>query len=74
MAATVRTIAHFLGRNLSNDDVKRIVEHCQVDKMRNNDKVSMSYWSDIRHVDDSSEGRFINKGTLQEHINSYSLF
>ncbi|XP_060565968.1 sulfotransferase 4A1-like [Ruditapes philippinarum] len=60
--ATVRTIATFLGRTLSEDDVTRIVEHCHVDKMRDNDKVNMSYWRDIRYVNDNSEGGFINKG------------
>ena len=57
-----RLYTHFLGRTLSDDDVKRIVEHCQVDKMRNNDKVNLSYWGNFRHVNDNSDGGFINKG------------
>jgi hypothetical protein len=58
------TIANFLGRTLSEDDVTRIMEHCHVDQMRDNDKVNMSYWRDIKYVNDNSEGGFINKGTF----------
>lgn len=58
----VRQIADFLGRTLTDDDVAKICEHCSVDNMRQNDKVNMSYWREIKHINDKAPGRFINQG------------
>lgn len=58
----VRTIAKFLNREISDEDVSRICEHCHVDNMRKNDKVNMSYWRDVKQVFDNTDGGFINQG------------
>ncbi|KAL4230241.1 hypothetical protein ACF0H5_010627 [Mactra antiquata] len=60
--STVRQIAKFLNKEVSDADVGRICEHCHIDKMRKNDKVNMSYWRDIKKVFDDADGGFINQG------------
>lgn len=62
LPAAVRQVAHFLARQLTDGDVFRICEHCSVSSMRNNDKVNMSYWKEVKHVNDNAEGGFINQG------------
>ncbi|XP_060595160.1 sulfotransferase 4A1-like [Ruditapes philippinarum] len=62
MPKAVRRIADFLKRQITDDDVARICEHCHVDNMRKNDKVNMSYWRDVKKVYDNLDGGFINKG------------
>lgn len=58
----VRKIAAFLGKSLSDDDISRICEHCSVDNMRTNNMVNLSYWRDVKYVNDNAPGGFINKG------------
>lgn len=62
MHATIRRIADFLGRDLTDEDVNKIGEHCKVDNMRNNPAVNGMYWTEIKQMNFESEGRFINKG------------
>jgi hypothetical protein len=64
MPKAVRRIADFLKRQITDDDVARICEHCHVDNMRKNDKVNMSYWRDVKKVYDNLDGGFINKGNI----------
>ena len=58
---TIKTIAEFLGRSLTEYDVDRIVEHTSLQYMKTNDKVNLSYIEKYRETD-KSEGAFINKG------------
>ncbi|XP_052785361.1 uncharacterized protein LOC128220901 [Mya arenaria] len=62
LAGHVRKIAAFLNKKLSDDDVDRICKHCHVDRMRTDDKVNMSYWRNIKQINDDADGGFINKG------------
>ena len=62
LPGTCRTIARFLGRTLTDDQVARICDHCSVDNMRNNDMVNLSYWKTIKKT--NSVGGFINKGNI----------
>lgn len=62
MPEGVRKIADFLGKSIWDNDVAKICEHCFVDNMRKNDKVNMSYWRDVKYVNDNAPGGFINKG------------
>ncbi|WAQ94068.1 ST1A1-like protein [Mya arenaria] len=57
-----RQIAEFLGRELSDDEVDRICNHCHVDSMRSNDMVNLSYWRNIIKPIDNAGGGFMNKG------------
>ncbi|XP_060595994.1 sulfotransferase 4A1-like [Ruditapes philippinarum] len=59
---TVRKIARFLQQNISDDDVIKISDCCHIDKMRNNDKLNMSYHRKYKHGTDDVTGGFINKG------------
>ncbi|XP_053373334.1 amine sulfotransferase-like [Mercenaria mercenaria] len=58
----VRTIAKFLGKDISDENVARICDHCSVENMKKNDKVNLSYWRDVKKVNDDAGGGFINKG------------
>ena len=60
----VRTIAKFLGKDVTDEDVAKICEHCSLKNMKANDKVNMSYWRDYKKVNDNSGGGFINKGDV----------
>jgi hypothetical protein len=58
----VRTIAKFLGKEISDENVAKICDHCSVQNMKTNDKVNLSYWRDVKNVNDEAGGGFINKG------------
>ncbi|XP_060595287.1 sulfotransferase 1C4-like [Ruditapes philippinarum] len=58
----VRTIAKFLGKEISDENVAKICDHCTVQNMKTNDKVNLSYWRDVKNVNDEAGGGFINKG------------
>ncbi|XP_052810646.1 sulfotransferase 4A1-like isoform X1 [Mya arenaria] len=58
----VRTIAAFLNKELSENDIDRICKHCHVESMRSNEKVNLSYYRDYKWVNDNAYGGFINKG------------
>ncbi|XP_060597875.1 sulfotransferase 1C2-like [Ruditapes philippinarum] len=60
--ATIREIAEFLGRKLTDQDVERITEHCRVENMRDNPMVNLAYFRDIKTLNDDADGRFINAG------------
>ncbi|XP_053373343.1 amine sulfotransferase-like [Mercenaria mercenaria] len=60
--AAIRRIAEFLGRKLTEEDIQRITEHCQVENMRENPMVNFDYFRDIKTVNDHAKGRFINTG------------
>ena len=64
MSGTVRNIAEFLGKKLSDSDVSKIAEHCSWQNMRNNKMTTMDYQRKLRSVDDNAGG-FINKGKPQ---------
>ena len=69
MAAAIRRIAKFLGRTLTDNDVTNIADHCSIVKMRENDKVNVSYWQDIGYVDfKPNESHFINQGRCKHNI------
>lgn len=58
----VKTIASFLKREITDEQVAKICEHCHVDKMRNNDNANMSYWRNIVKINYNADGGFINQG------------
>ena len=60
---TIKKIAEFLGRPLTEEDIDRIVEHTSLQYMKTNDKVNLSYIEKYRDTD-KSEGAFINKGIV----------
>ncbi|XP_052791276.1 sulfotransferase 1A1-like [Mya arenaria] len=62
LPAACRQIADFLDRKLTDDDVNRICQHCQVDRMRSNNNVNMSYYKTFKRVNEDQEGGFINQG------------
>lgn len=61
MHSAIRRIANFLDRNLSDEDVSKIADHCNVQNMRANDMVNETYWKEIGYVS-SDDISFINKG------------
>lgn len=58
----VRTIAKFLGKEISDENVARICDHCSVQNMKTNENVNLSYWREFKNVNDEAGGGFINKG------------
>ena len=58
---TIKKIADFLGKLLTDDDIDNILEHTSLENMRKNEAVNMSYIEKHRETD-NSEGVFISKG------------
>lgn len=71
LSGTCKKIAAFLERPLTDEQVDRICRHCHVDNMRSNDKVNMSYWRDVKEVNDAEGGGFINKGLPNDRHLTY---
>lgn len=63
MPSAIRKIATFLNRKLSEEDVAKIADHCNVKNMRENETVNYTYWKEIGYVN-SDDSHFINKGTI----------
>ncbi|XP_052771471.1 sulfotransferase 1B1-like [Mya arenaria] len=61
MSGCVRKIANFLDRKLTDDDVIRITENCDVNRMRENPMTSLQYMKKYT-VMREGVGTFINKG------------
>lgn len=58
----IKKIAEFLGKSLSENDVCKIAEHCQFNKMKNNEMVNFSWWKELGLIDAKSDSEFIRKG------------
>ncbi|XP_052771508.1 sulfotransferase 1B1-like [Mya arenaria] len=61
MSGCVRKIANFLDRKLTDDDVIRITDHCNVNQMRENPMTNLQYIQKYSKMRDGV-GAFINKG------------
>ena len=61
MHTTVSKISSFLGKSCSEDEIKRIVEHCQIETMKHNNATNGKYQEKLR-TKDSTYGGFINTG------------
>ncbi|XP_053379128.1 amine sulfotransferase-like isoform X2 [Mercenaria mercenaria] len=62
MPAAIRSIARFLGRELTDDDVSKISDYCYVDSMRNNPMVNWDCWKGVKDLNLNADLAFINKG------------
>lgn len=60
--SVIKKIADFLGKSLSENDVCKIAEHCQFNKMKNNEMVNFSWWKELGLIDAKSDSEFIRKG------------
>ncbi|XP_052784531.1 sulfotransferase 1C2-like [Mya arenaria] len=68
---TIRDIASFLGRTLTDGDVNRIHEHCSIESMRKNPTLNLEHMAGSNMKD--GYGGFINKGkpgTWRESLTS----
>ncbi|KAJ8314737.1 hypothetical protein KUTeg_006887 [Tegillarca granosa] len=66
--SVIKKIADFLGKSLSGNDVCKIAEHCQFNKMKNNEMVNFSWWKELGLIDAKSvTGDW--KGQLTEEMN-----
>jgi len=61
MPAAIRRTADFIGREISDEMVKKIADHCYVDKMRDNPMTNGDFLRPYFQVRDDIGG-FINKG------------
>lgn len=67
----VRKIAKFLGKEISEEDVREVVYRTSFDKMKDNPKANYS-WLDEAGVRDDNEAQFMRKGKIGDWKNSYS--
>lgn len=61
---TITKIADFLGRNLTDDEIDKVMEHTSIENMKKNNAVNLSTHEKIRKTD-KSEGAFINTGLTE---------
>lgn len=61
MPAAVRKVADFLGKTVSDKNVAKVCDHCNVDAMRNNPMVNYVYKAKKMALN-TNAGAFINKG------------
>ena len=63
MAGTVRRIAEFLGRELSEENVKKICDHCSIENMKKNEMTNGDYFVDVADFEMAPDhGGLINSG------------
>ena len=60
---TIRKIAEFLGRSLTEKDIDHVMEHTSLENMKNNPACNFSYVEEEQKVD-KTHGTFINTGNL----------
>lgn len=60
--SSIRKIADFLGKSLSEADVSKIAEHCQFKNMKNNEMLNFSWWKESGIADKEDENEFLRKG------------
>lgn len=58
---TIKKIADFLGRSLTEKDLDNVMKHTSLENMRNNPACNFQYVEEAQKVD-KTEGAFINKG------------
>ena len=60
---TIKKIADFLGKDLSDDQLEKIVEYTSLENMKKNNSVNFLYFENL-YPTDKSDGAFINKGKI----------
>ena len=64
MPGTVRKIARFLDRQLSDDDIDKICEHCSIGNMKKNEMTNLTYFKQHTTLNLSeTHGGHVNTGT-----------
>ena len=58
---TIKRIADFLGKSLTEDDIDRVMEHTSLENMKKNEAVNFKYQEKL-HGTDKTDGAFINTG------------
>ena len=66
---TITKIADFLGRNLTDEEIDKVMEHTSIENMKKNNAVNLSTHEKIRKTD-KSEGAFINTGKYANRTSS----
>ncbi|XP_065568027.1 sulfotransferase 1E1-like isoform X2 [Artemia franciscana] len=67
----VQKISNFLGKDLTYDEVRMIVEHTRFENMAINPSVNYSHWEDLGLVN-KNEGKFFRKGAVGDWQNYFS--
>ena len=60
---TIENIAEFLGKDLTKEQVDKIVDYTSIESMKNNKACNLLYFEEMFKTD-TSEGAFINKGAM----------
>ena len=58
---TIKKIADFLGRSLTEKDIDNVMEHTSLENMKKNPACNFQHMEEVQKVD-KTEGAFINKG------------
>lgn len=68
---TISKIAEFFGRNLTEDEINSIAEHCSFQHMIENPSVNYSHWDDLG-LRKKGEAKFLRKGVVGDWRNYIS--
>lgn len=63
MPGTVTKIADFLSRELTDEDINKICEHCSIENMKKNEMTNFAYYKQHREAKED-HGGLINTGTV----------
>ncbi|XP_022256006.1 estrogen sulfotransferase-like isoform X2 [Limulus polyphemus] len=71
IVASVKKIADFLGKSLTEEEIERIAYHCSFQQMAKNPSVNYSHWDDL-DVRNKNEAEFMRKGIVGDWKNYFT--
>nr|QNH68008.1 sulfotransferase-like protein 1 [Brachionus koreanus] len=67
----IKKLSKYLGKDLSDDEIKSIIEWCSFDKMKNNPAVNYEWYKDLGLY--KKNGHFFRKGTVGDWLNYFAV-
>lgn len=68
ISGTISKIAEFFGRNLTDDEINAVAEHCSFQHMTENPTVNYHHWDDLG-LRKKGEAKFLRKGVVGDWRN-----
>ena len=71
LAANIRKVAKFLGKEFEDEKIEALVDHLSFEKMKNNTAVNKAGYE--KHMAHSKGGRFMRKGEIGDWKNHFTI-
>ena len=66
----IKSLCKYLGKDLSDEKIKSIIEWCSFDNMKNNKSVNYDWWKDMGIS--KKDSQFFRKGEIGDWLNHFS--